>query len=402
MYLDLALLAAGALIFSIVAGRIEKSWLTGPIIFILFGFLIGPLGLGLLSVEVKAGTLKFMAEITLAVVLFIDGAGADLKVLRRESAIPIRMLLIGLPLTLLLGFGTGVVLFSEFSLIEVAILATLLAPTDAALGQEVVKNKSVPANLRQGLNVESGLNDGICVPILFLFLALAAGGAGHGSGEHIGGNYPALTLLAEELGIGLLVGLVLVTLTIYLLRYALAQNWLTPTWMQIPVVALSITCFATAQYIGGSGFIAAFCGGLLFGYLMGDEKEKLIHAAEGTGDTFALITWVLFGAAVVGRSIMHLSWPIVGFTVLSLTAIRMLPIFLSLLGTGVTTEGKWFLGWFGPRGLASIVFAIIVIDADLPHGETITTVVALTVVLSIILHGVSAKPWASRWGKPNE
>ena len=399
MYLDLALLAVGALLFSIVAGRVERSWLTGPIVFILFGFLIGPLGLELLSMEVKAGTLKFMAELTLALVLFIDAAGADLKVLRRESAIPTRMLLIGLPLTLLLGFGTGVMLFSEFFLIEVAILATLLAPTDAALGQEVVKNQSVPANLRQGLNAESGLNDGICVPILLVFLTLASGGGGHEAGEHVGVNYPALTLLAEELGIGLLVGLVLVTLTVYVLRYARAQDWLTPTWIQIPVVALSISCFATAQYIGGSGFIAAFCGGLLFGYLMEDEKKELLHSAEGTGDTFALITWVLFGAAVVGSSIGHLSWPIVIYTILSLTVIRMVPIFLSLLGSGVSTEGKWFLGWFGPRGLASIVFAVIVINADLPQGETITTVVSLTVVLSIVLHGISAKPWASRWGK---
>ncbi len=397
MYLDLALLAGAVLLYSIVAGRIERSWLTGPIVFILFGFLIGPLGLGLLSMDVKAGALKFMAELTLALVLFIDAAGADLKVLRRESAIPIRMLCIGLPLTLLLGFGSGVLLFEELSLIEVAILATLLAPTDAALGQEVVKNQSVPANLRQGLNAESGLNDGICVPILFVFLALTSGGAGNGSGEHAAGNYPALTLLVQELGIGLLVGLVLVTLSVYLLRYAHRQEWLSPTWMQIPVVALSISCFATAQYVGGSGFIAAFCGGLLFAYLMGDEREELLHSAEGTGDTFALITWVLFGAAVVGRAIEHLSWSIVVYTLLSLTVIRMLPIFLSLLGSGVSTEGKWFLGWFGPRGLASIVFTVIVINEDLPHGETITTVVALTVMLSIVLHGISAKPWANRW-----
>lgn len=397
MYLDLALLAGCALLFSCVAGRVEKSWITGPIVFIVFGFLIGPLGLGLLSLEVKTGTLKFLAELTLALVLFIDAAGANLKVLRRESTIPVRMLLVGLPLTLLLGFVTGIAFFSEFSLIEVALLATILAPTDAALGQAVLKNESVPANLRQSLNVESGLNDGICVPILFVFLALAAGGAGHGSGDHL-----ALTLLAEELGIGLLVGVVLVVLTVYLLRYARSKNWLTHTWIQLPVIALSITCFATAQYVGGSGFIAAFCGGLLFGHLLRDQREELLRAAEGTGDTFALITWVLFGAAVVGRALPNLTWPIIGYALLSLTLIRMLPIFISLLGTGVETEGKWFLGWFGPRGLASIVFAIIVINANLPHGDTITTIVALTVVLSIVLHGITANPWANRWGKRNK
>jgi len=397
MYLDLALLAGCALLFSCVAGRIEKSSITGPIVFILFGFLIGPLGLDWLSLEVKANTLKFLAELTLALVLFIDAATVDLKVLRRESTIPVRMLLIGLPLTLLFGFGTGVAFFNELSLIEVALLATILAPTDAALGQAVLKNESVPANLRQGLNVESGLNDGICVPILFVFLALAVGGSDHGSGDHL-----ALMLLAEELGIGLLVGVVLVLLTVYMIRYARSRDWLTHTWIQIPVIALAITCFATAQYVGGSGFIAAFCGGLLFGHLLRNHREEFLRAAEGTGDTFALITWVLFGAAVVGHSIGNLTWAIVGYSILSLTIIRMLPIFVSLLGSGTPTEAKWFLGWFGPRGLASVVFAVIVINENLPHGDTITTTVSVTVVLSIVLHGITANPWARRWGNKNK
>lgn len=401
MYLDIALLAGGALIFSCVAGRVEKSWVTGPIVFIFFGFLIGPLGLNLLSFEANADTLKLLAELTLALVLFIDAAGADLKILRKESTIPVRMLLIGLPLTLLLGFGAGVALFDQLSLLEIAILATILAPTDAALGQAVVKNQSVPANLRQGLNAESGLNDGICVPILLVFLTLAGAGAGHGGGEHGGGDHLALTLLAEELGIGLLVGVVLVVLTVYALRYARARNWLTHTWMQVPVVALAITCFAGAQYVGGSGFIAAFCGGLLFGHLMSDQREELLHSAEATGDTFALITWVVFGSAVVGHSISSITWPIVIYAALSLTLIRMLPIVASLTGTGVGTEAKWFLGWFGPRGLASIVFAVIVINEHLPHGNVIITTTAVTIIGSIILHGITANPWANRWGRKN-
>jgi len=397
MYLDLAVLAVGALVYSCIAGRVERSLLSGPIIFIFFGFLIGPLGLRLLSFEATADTLKFLAELTLALVLFIDAAGADLKVLRSESSIPVRMLLIGLPLTLLLGFAAGVALLGELSLIEIAILATILAPTDAALGQAVLKNPSVPAKLRQGLNAESGLNDGICVPILFLLLALA----GSGAGEHQIGAHPGLTLLAEELGIGLLVGVALVVLAVFLLRQAYRLGWLTQSWIQLPVVALAITCFATAQYVGASGFIAAFCGGLLFGHLMSAEREALLHAAEATGDTFALITWVLFGAVVLGRAIDSITWPIVGYALLSLTLIRMLPIFISLTGTGVSTEAKWFLGWFGPRGLASIVFAVIVLNQHLPHAHTITTTVALTIIFSIILHGVTATPWAERWGKQN-
>jgi NhaP-type Na+/H+ or K+/H+ antiporter len=395
MYLDLALLAGCALLFSCVAGAVEKSRLTGPIVFVVFGFCIGPLGAGLLSLKADAETLKFLAELTLALVLFIDAAGADLKMLRSSSKIPLRLLLVGLPLTLLLGFGFGIVLFDNLSLIEIALLATIVAPTDAALGQAVVKNETVPEDFRQGLSVESGLNDGICVPVLFAILALALGSGGHGDG---GGWYSTMILFAEEIGVGLIVGVVLASLTVYLLRYAKSRHWLTHTWIQIPVIALAITCFASAQFVGGSGFIASFCGGLLFGYLTRTQHEDLLRAAEGTGDTFALITWVLFGSAVLGRSINYLDWSIVGYAMLSLTVIRMLPVYISLVGVDINTEGKLFLGWFGPRGLASIVFGVIVLNAGLPHGDTITVTVAVTVILSIFFHGVSANPWAKALG----
>lgn len=394
MYLDLALLAGAILLFSSIAGRIEKSWISGPIVFILFGFLIGPRALDILSLEMQRGMLKTLAELTLALVLFIDAAGADLKVLRRQAVIPIRMLGIGLPLTLLLGFGAGLLLFGELSIMEVAILATILAPTDAALGQTILKEKAIPENLRQGLNFESGLNDGICVPILLVLLALAVEQASQASGYHL-----ALSYLITELGIGLLVGVVLTTTSVHLLRFARQHNWLTTGWVQLTVFALAITTFATAQTLGGSGFIATFCGGLLFGHLLKGQDGELLHFGEGTGDAFELITWVLFGAGVVGKALPDLTWPIAGYAVLSLTVIRMLPIFISLSGTGVSTEGKLLLGWFGPRGLATVVFAIMVINANLPHGAIITTIVSFTVVLSIILHGISARPWLKRWAR---
>ena len=400
MYLDVALLAGVALLFSSIAGMVEKSWLTGPILFTLFGFAIGPLGLNLLSFSANAETIKILAELTLALVLFLDAAGADLKVLRRESSIPVRMLLIGLPLTLLASFGVGLMLFDELLLIEVAILATVLAPTDAALGQAVVKSPVIPAKLRQGLNAESGLNDGICVPILYLFLALAATSLGHVDSSHSSdgsGHFLGLQLFIKELGIGLLVGMSLVFIAYQLLRFAQKKQWLTEIWNQVPIIALSITCFATAQYCGGSGFIAAFCGGLLFAYLAGDQKHELLQYAEGTGELFALITWVLFGSVVLGHSINFITWTIVIYALLSLTVLRMLPIFLSLLGTDISFEGKLFLGWFGPRGLASIVFSVMVLNANLPHGNTILTTIMLTVVLSIVLHGISAAPWVKRW-----
>jgi NhaP-type Na+/H+ or K+/H+ antiporter len=394
LYLTLAILAIFILVYSSVAGRVERSWISGPMIFAAFGLLIGPVGLDLLSFDTDRETIRTLAELTLALVLFTDAAGADMGVLRKAKALPIRLLLVGLPLTILLGFGVGMLLVEKLTLFQVALLATLLAPTDAALGKAVVTNEAVPDPVRQGLNVESGLNDGICVPILFVFLALATGKAGEEGPWHL-----AMMLVAEEIGIGLAVGLVLTFVAGLLLKYAKGQQWLTHTWIQIPVVALALGCFAVAQWLGGSGFIAAFSGGLLFGVLAKQTRDEFLRAAEGTGDTMALITWVIFGAAVVGQAVGHFSGLIWLYAILSLTLIRMLPVFISLTGMGVNTEGKLFMGWFGPRGLASIVFAVMVVNANVPNSGIIAATAVCTIMLSIIAHGITANSWARGFGE---
>ena len=387
MYETLALIALFTLVYSSVAGAVERTWVSGPIVFTCFGLLVGPLGLDLLSWETDSETIRSLAEVTLAMVLFTDAAGADMSVLKKTAGLPTRLLLIGLPLTIVLGFGVGVLLVDSLSLFTIALLATMLAPTDAALGKAVVTNESVPDNIRQGLNVESGLNDGICVPILFVFLALALDKAGDAGPWTL-----AIKLVVEEIGIGLAVGLLLTLAAAKLLKTALRRKWLTPTWIQIPVVALALSCFAVAQLLGGSGFIAAFSGGLLFGALAQTERDQFLLAAEGTGDTLALITWVIFGSAVVGQAIGHFSWLILIYALLSLTVIRMLPVFVALAGSGISTEGKLFIGWFGPRGLASIVFTVIVLDSKLPNADLVAMTVTCTIILSIIAHGITANP----------
>jgi NhaP-type Na+/H+ or K+/H+ antiporter len=394
MYENLALLAPFALVYSAIAGAVERTWISGAIVFTAFGLLVGPIGLDLLTWETDRETIRSLAEVTLALVLFTDAAGADIAVLKKEKALPLRLLLIGLPLTILLGFGIGVLLVDTLTLFSLALLATMLAPTDAALGKAVVTNESVPDDIRQGLNVESGLNDGICVPVLFVFLALALGHAGESGPWTL-----AVKLVAEEIGIGLVVGIVLTFAAAGLLKLARQHAWLTHTWIQVPVAALALTCFAVAQALGGSGFIASFSGGLLFGILAKDLREEFLLAAEGTGDTLALVTWVVFGAAIVGQAVGHFSGLILLYAILSLTLIRMLPVFLSLTGSGIDTEGKLFIGWFGPRGLASIVFAVIVINSGLPDSGPIAMTVVCTIVLSIIFHGITANPWARAYGE---
>ena len=345
------------------------------------------MGLDFLSLDIEKEGLRTLAEITLALVLFTDAANANSDVLKKNVRIPSSLLLIGLPLSILLGFGVGVLVFEGLMLIEIAILATILAPTDAALGKAVVTNEAVPAKIREGLNFESGLNDGICVPILFIFLALASKSGVEGST-----TMHALTLVVEEIGIGAAVGIGLVVLGSWLLKQFNDRGWITETWKQLPVIALAVSCFAVAQYLGGSGFIACFVGGFLFGWIAKNHKHKLLFAAEGGADSLALITWVVFGAAVIGHRLQLFAWEPLIYALLSLTVIRMVPVFLVLLGASLRTDEKLFIGWFGPRGLATIVFAIIVLNEKLPGGEVIVLTAVYTIVLSVIFHGISANP----------
>lgn len=387
MYETLAIIAGFTFLYSISSRGFERTPISGAIVFCAFGFIFGPLCLDFLTLDPGTENLRTLAELTLALVLFTDASNANLGVLRGHVGIPRRLLVLGLPLTIALGFGAGMLLFDGLTLFEIAIIATMLAPTDAALGKAVVTDPAVPAPIREGLNVESGLNDGICVPILFVFLALATQ-----SGGDEGAAQLAIALVAEEIGIGLGVGVVLTAIGTFLLRRCARRGWITETWRQLPVAALAVACFGAAQGLGGSGFIASFCGGLLFGRLAGEKKESLLISAEGTGDTLALITWVVFGAVVIGHSIDRFTWEPLVYAVLSLTVIRMLPVFLVLGGFGLRVDEKLFVGWFGPRGLASIVFAVIVLNEKLPGDDTIMLTAACTIMLSVVAHGVSAHP----------
>ncbi len=394
MYSELAILAAFVFVYSILAARLETTPVSGAITFVTFGLICSPAGFGLINLDVNAEGIKTLAEFTLAMVLFTDAANADLRVLKSSFKIPQRLLLLGLPLVILLGFGFGVLLFDELSLLEAALLATILAPTDAALGKAVITNTAVPAHIREGLNVESGLNDGICVPVLLIFLAFAIGYSGEEEGTSL-----ILHEFATEIGIGVGAGIACILFGAVLFRAVRPEGRAAEIWMQATIPAIALTCFATAQYLGGSGFIACFIAGLLGGTTMGKHKHTLLLAGEGVGETLALLTWVTFGAVVAGPALQHFAWDAVIYAVLSLTVIRMLPSFLVLTGMGLSVYDKLFLGWFGPRGLASIVFIVIVLNEHLPGEETIRMAVDWTIMLSVIAHGMSANPLAATYAR---
>ena len=387
MYQNAAILAAFLLIYSAIAGRIERSLISGPIVFTGVGFVLGPDGLDVLRLNITGEGLRLLAELTLAMVLFTDAANADFGIVRRNLGLPERLLLIGLPLTIILGFLIAAIVLPTLGILEMALLAALLAPTDAALGKPVVTNPTVSPVTREALNLESGLNDGICVPIVVLLLGLAVGTQMEGATV---GN--VARVVVEAIGIGAAVGLALTWSTVWMLRFAERQGWISENWVEIPIVALAAVCFAAAQAAGGSGFIACFVGGLLLSGLGERHKHDLLRGAEHMGEALALLTWVVFGSFVVARMIDRVTWPALFYAVLSLTVVRMLPVFLCLIGTRTTTADKLFIGWFGPRGLATIVFAVLVLHEKLPGNETIILAAGWTVLLSVIAHGVSANP----------
>lgn len=396
MYQNAAILAIFAFLFVAISGRIDRSLLSGPIIFVAGGFALGPAGLGLLSPNLTTGGFRVLAELTLAVVLFSDAAKSDLGIVRKSQGLPERLLLIGLPLSILLGFFAGRLLFPGFDLVEIALLAVILAPTDAALGKPVVTNARVPARIREALNFESGLNDGLCVPMVILLLDLAIGVEIDGQPlTHV------LMTVAEEIGIGFIVGAALTLAAAEILKRTARADWIATDWRGAAPITLAIACFMTAQTLGGSGFIACFVGGLFFSARGGPEKHDLLNEAETAGDLLALLTWMVFGAAVISAVAARITGPVVIYSLLSLTLVRMLPVLLGLAGSSLSGPDRFFIGWFGPRGLASIVFGIIILDAGLPNIGTLEATIGCTVLMSVIAHGLTANPmvqaYSRRW-----
>ena len=205
----------------------------------------------------------------------------------------------------------------------------------------------------------------------------------------------------QAIGIGAGVGIVLAVGGSFLVKFCGTRGWISGAWIGIPVVALAMLCFALSQWMGGSGFIGAFVGGLFFGGLIKGHKvkEELLLGAEGMGDLLSLLTWFVFGAVTFGHGLQNVTWQVITYALLSLTVIRVIPVMLCLVGVSMHFDSRLFLGWFGPRGLASIVFIVMVIGENLPGGDTLTAVVTWTVALSIVAHGLSAVPYAAWYGR---
>ncbi len=363
-------------------------------VFVLIGVLVGPFAIDEVTGAPTAESVRTLAEATLAVVLFADASRIKSRVLRREYAVPLRLLGVGLPLTIAIGAVLAAAIFDQLNLTEAIVLAVLLAPTDAALGEAVVTEPRLPSRIRQGLNVESGLNDGICVPLLLIALAVADVEDDAASSQH------AIRIVLEQIGYGILGGVAAGLAAAGVVAIAYRRGLITDSWLQVIPVAGAGLAYGIAAGLGGSGFIAAFVAGAIFGALVSRESEQASRLNEELGALLGGVTFLIFGAVLLGPALEHVSWQIALYAVLSLTLVRILPVAVAMIRTGARPPTVGFLGWFGPRGLASIVFAVIVVEeAHLPGAATILTTTYVTIGLSVMAHGITAAPLARRYAR---
>lgn len=385
-----AVLAIAIVAYAVVAERLRTTVLTGPILFTGLGLALGAAGAGLLEVPLESEGIMLLAEATLALILFTDAARIDLRRLRSSAGLPLRMLAT-IPVVVALGTLAGVALLPGVGLMAAAVLAAVLTPTDAALGQAVVHDERMPVRIRQTLNVESGLNDGLALPLVTILAGLAAGTATSDPGD-------AVVLVVRQVGLGLVGGLVIGFGGALLVDRATAAGWIGTTSTRIATLAIAVGCVAVTDLIGGNGLVAAFVGGLCYGSTSGRRCAEVYAFAEEEGQLLTLLVFTILGATVVPDAIIPLDGHIVAYVAASLTVVRMLPIALSLIGAGLQGRTIALLGWFGPRGLATVLFVLLVVEElDPGDAETVLGVALWTVLASLLLHGVSAVPLVGRY-----
>jgi len=326
-------------------------------------------------------------------VLFSDAARVRVHDLRRDLGGVLRLLAVGLPLTVLAGWGLASWLLPGLGVWLALLVGAALAPTDAALGVPVVTNSTVPSRVRRLITVESGLNDGIATPVVMLAIAGAAAALAGG------GESPGLDGALVELLVGVAVGVAVGFAGGWVLGWARRRGWAAEDFIGVAVLALALMAYLTALAVSGNGFVAAFCGGIAFGAAAGPRGPAELAFLEQTGSAVSLLVWLAFGAIAVPIALDHLSWTLVLYAVLSLTVVRMVPVALALIGSGMDRDTVLFIGWFGPRGLASLVFALLALEAVGSAADEAVAVIAVTVLLSVLAHGVSAAPLAARYGK---
>jgi NhaP-type Na+/H+ or K+/H+ antiporter len=391
MQLAILVVMICVIFYAFFAKRLASTIVTAPILFLGLGYAMSLSGF--MASESAEGLLHLVAETSLIILLFADASQTDFTALRKRYLWPKRMLLIGLPLAVVFGSGVASILFPGWSIFALALVASILAPTDAALGQAVVSNKDVPIQERRSLVVESGLNDGLALPIILFFACTLA----TMEGEH-DSNF--LIFTAQQLILGPLIGGFFGWLGGRAMLWAAAREFSESEYEGIAAIAVAITAYVAASMVDGNGFIAAFCAGLAFGNTVKDRVKHVAEFVESEGQIFVWASFLLIGIVLLPEALHHLSLPILALIGISLFVIRPLAIWISLMGTDARPLTRLFFGWFGPRGLATALFALLIVgDINDAYAETVLVIAINAVWISALLHGISAAPGAAWYAK---
>jgi sodium/hydrogen antiporter len=388
----LAVVAACFILWGLFSARLERWNISAPIAFVVLGVAVAHGPLGLVHFQLRSSDIRSLAEVTLALVLFSDASRVNARRLRRDVGLAVRLLGIALPLAIGAGTAVAFALFGGSGIWIAATIAAIVAPTDAALGASILEDERVPSGVRRALNIESGLNDGIVTPFVNLFIAGAAvTEAIHGTPSVAASAAELLGGAALGAGVGAL-GAIFLTLT---RRHHLSA----PAFRPLAILGLAVLAYSSAVLAGTNGFIAAFVAGMAFGTIDRHADEEPLAFTQETGTALSLLVWFLFGAAMLVPGLQNATWRDVVFALLALTVVRMIPVALALIGAGLSRSTVAFIGWFGPRGLASVVFGLIAFDTlDPAESKVVLGAVTVTVGASVLLHGLSASPLAGRYG----
>jgi NhaP-type Na+/H+ or K+/H+ antiporter len=393
--IGLLVVLVGILLIAGVSGRIRNTIITLPMLYVLFGLFVGLVIRDLIGLSLDDPLVEIIAQLTLVLVLATDASRINLKSVLSSYTLPLRLLGIGLPLTMVLGAVLAAAMFGQLGFWEAAILAVILAPTDASLGQSVVENPKVPVRIRQTLNIESGLNDGFAMPFLILAISLTVS-----SETQIGSGY-FIGLAVSQIVFGVLIGVMIGYLGARYIRWGRRSGWMSVRFEKINWLVLVLLTFGAAELVGGNGFIAAFVFGITSGNVISAHQMKRVDDfAEVENTLLILLTYMIFGMVMLLPALERINLTILLYALLSLTLVRMLPVAISLIGAKLRPVTVLFLGWFGPRGIASILYVLTVLEAEQVAGkETIYTVAMITIFLSVLAHGISAAPLADWYGK---
>lgn len=381
------------LVYSLLSRRLTAWNITAPMLSVIAGAAV----YSTMDFQADTAVVHLIAELTLVTVLFHDASTVKLTQLRKDPGVAERLLLIGFPLALIATYLVGRGLLPGIGVAGAVLLAAAITPTDAGLGAPTVLNPVVPLRVRRALNVESGLNDGLATPIVLLALAALAAEEGDSQPTIMQvGVLPVALALVSAVGVGLLAAWLMDR----------TRRWRTSgrRGRTVAMLALPVFLFGLAELIGANAFIAAFVAGLVFGAasVTLQEDPETSELLEVSADLLGFVVWFFAGGLLLTVFQNDFQWSWLVLAVLALTVLRIVPVMLCLIGTGFTWPTLGFIGWFGPRGLATIVFALLALEelgAESPVMQAVAGVVAFTVVISVFAHGISASPLSTLYGR---